>query len=324
MVPAWFRPVIALDSYGFLIEKLLLPWNLSADYGRTPGRIFADPVLMAWTLPLACTALGALTWLSRRKSPLRLGWSWFILLLPVSGVVPFAYQTISTVADHYHYLPMTVVSAGALLTLQRAEAWEQSRIPAGRRLPRAVIMACALIVCACLPLSSNRAKIWTSDRAFFSDMMEKNPESYSAAIGLSSTECGLGGNLAQALRLLDIALRQRPMDPVALANRASCLFQAGDYNGVAALRKFLLDPEYQKMSKLHDYAAASLLASMGSALANQGDLRKGLLLNCAAREKVPFETAYNKNIGILGNLLQARGERLSCPEHSDPAQILSN
>jgi tetratricopeptide (TPR) repeat protein len=319
-VPLWFRPVVALDAYGFLIQKLLIPLNLAADYGRIPARLFQHPSSMALTVPLSCIVLATLIFLTKRRNVLRASWAWFALLLPVSGLVPFAYQNISTVADHYSYLPMAVISAMAFAGLHYLNQRKIARFLS----PRNLALSCALLLGVCVHLSFRRAEVWTGNRTFFTDMFEKNPESYSAAIGLAGEECQNHGDFQAAMRWFALCLKQRPLDPVALGNKAFCLYQMGRYPEVLEMQKLFLNPEFLKKSKLHDFATASILASIGSAAAQLGNPEKGLLLTCIAQGKVPFETNYQKNIEILKSVLRSRGIDTNCPAQVDLGQLLSN
>lgn len=100
------RIMVALDALGFYVRKLLLPWNMGFDYGRSPAWLLRDPqAKVAWVIP---TALGALAVLLRKRLPIFGGILAVAVaaLLPVLGLVPFEFQNFSTVTDHYAYLAM--------------------------------------------------------------------------------------------------------------------------------------------------------------------------------------------------------------------------
>ena len=104
------RPLIAGDAVAFYFYKLIFPWKLSLDYGRTPTYALQQPVIyFLWSIP--CTLL-ILAWRFRKQRPhLFVALAIFLIaLLPMLGLVTFHFQYYSTVADHYLYLPMLGVA----------------------------------------------------------------------------------------------------------------------------------------------------------------------------------------------------------------------
>jgi len=103
--PLWARPLLALDALSHYLVKLLLPFRLGPDYGHSPsvamqkelwyamGVVPLGLAFLAWSLPnrrVWLTALGVFA----------------VALLPMSGLISFDFQRISTVADRYVYLAM--------------------------------------------------------------------------------------------------------------------------------------------------------------------------------------------------------------------------
>ena len=106
ITPLWARPFVAGDAIAFYLYKLILPFRFGPDYGRQPEWLLSQWWVYAiWMVPCA---LVLMAWLWRHKKP------WLIAsvgifvvgVLPVSGLVPFTFQYISTVADRYLYLSM--------------------------------------------------------------------------------------------------------------------------------------------------------------------------------------------------------------------------
>jgi hypothetical protein len=119
--PIWERLSVALDALAFYLGKLVLPINLTFDYGRTPQALLSDPQLhhpiyWTWIFPVA---LAILIW--RSKQPLLWIAGLIFLLggLPVLGLKPFGYQYYTTVADRYVYLSMLGVAIAAAWFLDR-------------------------------------------------------------------------------------------------------------------------------------------------------------------------------------------------------------
>jgi Flp pilus assembly protein TadD len=106
IVPLWQRPIVAFDAIAFYIGKILWPIGLCVDYGRVPWKIFdTGQAYWTWIAPVAIAGL-LLTW-GRNQRMLLAGAAVFVVgLLPVLGLVGFDFQGISTVADHYLYVPM--------------------------------------------------------------------------------------------------------------------------------------------------------------------------------------------------------------------------
>lgn len=105
VAPWWARPLVAGDALAFYLSKLVAPWGLCPDYGRSPRWVMAQGTFyVAWLVPAALVASlaclrGRRVWLT--AVGLSVAW-----LVPVLGFVPFEYQRISTVADRYLYLAM--------------------------------------------------------------------------------------------------------------------------------------------------------------------------------------------------------------------------
>jgi len=105
VAPPWTRPLVAGDALSFYLLKLIAPWHLGPDYGRSPAWTVEQWwFYFAWLLPAA--VLLGLGWLKDRRLWLTAAGMFFVGLLPVLGLVPFSFQRISTVADRYVYLAM--------------------------------------------------------------------------------------------------------------------------------------------------------------------------------------------------------------------------
>jgi tetratricopeptide (TPR) repeat protein len=121
----WKRPLIFGDALAFYLMKLVVPIRLSADYGRSPEYVLRQNwTYIAWLIPL--TLCGVLAW----KRVDRRYWAALAIalaaLLPVSGLIPFGFQDISTVADRYLHLPLFGVALG--ITWFLANHWRTATI----------------------------------------------------------------------------------------------------------------------------------------------------------------------------------------------------
>jgi len=120
-LPLWDRFLVAGDTLAFYLYKLVLPVNLSVDYGRSPQYVLGHPWgYLTWLLPFA---LGIIVWRQRKRRPWLAASAGLFLafLLPTLGFVPFIFQHYSTAADRYLYLALLGPSLAAahLLTQQR-------------------------------------------------------------------------------------------------------------------------------------------------------------------------------------------------------------
>ncbi len=111
----WRRPLVAGDALLFYAYKLLWPAQLAVDYGRNPHFLFeSKQALWSW-IPAAMTAIACWHWRARINPWLLAGLGGFVLsLLPVLGLKPFVFQTISTVSDRYCYLSIALLLLGLI------------------------------------------------------------------------------------------------------------------------------------------------------------------------------------------------------------------
>lgn len=100
----WQRVIVAGDALAFYGYKLLFPWTVVFDYGRSPQAVLAQGSTYLFSGLAYLT--GAAIWYKGGK-PGRLAVGiFFLALLPVLGFLPFHFQNVSTVADRYLYLAL--------------------------------------------------------------------------------------------------------------------------------------------------------------------------------------------------------------------------
>ena len=166
-VDIWKRPLVAADALLFYLRKLVWPWPLGPDYGRTPSVALESLVgKLAWLLLAALAA--AIYWLPGR----RVVWTALAIfaaaIAPVSGLLPFGFQGMSTVADRYAYVAML---APALVL-----AWALSR-----GAPRAAWVAVGAVIAGLSAFSFWQASLWHDDGTLFSYTLRRvNDESHVA------------------------------------------------------------------------------------------------------------------------------------------------
>ena len=265
----WARPLIAADAVAFYLGKIALPIHLGVDYGRTPAAIFAArAAYWTWIVPLAITALVLLT---RRK--LLIG-AWLIFLAAPAanlGLLPFDYQIVSTVADHYVYL--------GLLGVAIAVAWSVSQVPRGRPVAVAVVLVLA-------GLTFVQAGRWRDSYALWRQALAVNPNSGLAHVNLGSMYLN-GGNVAAALPLLTRAAEIDPIDPFAHLNLIRARIAAGDTAGAADSGEKLI-AAYRRRVDFDPNLVAAVLDRFAAAIAARGDVASAQRLqDQAARLRHP-------------------------------------
>jgi len=123
------RPLVAADALAFYLTKLVIPFRLTPDYGRTPAALMQSAwAFTSWLLPVGLIVLA--WWLGAGRR------FWGALavfvagVLPVLGLIPFGHQDISTVADRYVYLAMLgpTLMVGSWLTHHDEGRWRRGAV----------------------------------------------------------------------------------------------------------------------------------------------------------------------------------------------------
>ncbi len=170
------RFTVAMDALVFYVSKLLVPFSLALDYGRSPhyvlGHIAGWQIAVSLLASLAGLAVTAEALFRAHPRSLwyalvACGWSVFALsLAPVLGLVPFEFQDISTVADHYMYIPVfgaAVMASGVLVRFQATTK---------------ILGTAAVLLLLLAGKSFSQATQWRSNEALFSHTLKVNPQSY--------------------------------------------------------------------------------------------------------------------------------------------------
>lgn len=296
------RPLIAIDSLGFYLEKLIFPWPLATDYGRTPSFVLShQSYLFTLTLTLVCA------FVLRRQSWARDLGVGVIFLLPALGLLPFAFQFTSTVADHYMY--PALLGPACLL----AVVWRDLTLFKIR--PLLLILPLAWTV-----MATARAGIWANDGLFYSDMLLKNPASFQAHLGLGDLD-KRSGNYGPALEHYQSALRLAPTSGLAQVEIAKTLILSSQNR--AAIE--FLTPLLQNQSQIHLTAEntpyyAQLYYYLGMGEVNSALWAKANQHLCRSFQLDP------ENVSLHNSLIAARencikrlaAESCECPSEPNP------
>jgi protein O-mannosyl-transferase len=225
LVPVWARPLVAGDALAFYFGKILFPFGLCADYGRSPNSVFdAGCLNWTWIFPLGLTALLA-SFKNLRRYLIPLG-VFVIGVLPTLGFIPFNFQVVSTVADHYLYLAMLGVALAVALLLCRIS--DRS----------AVIVSLVLVPCLAL-LSLLQLPEWRDGNFFFPATLSCNPTSWKSRHNYACT-LDAQGKSEEALREFTEAVRLRPSNAEAYNDMALTLMKLGrNQEAIAAFQHSL-------------------------------------------------------------------------------------
>jgi tetratricopeptide (TPR) repeat protein len=188
-----------------------------------------------------------------------------VALLPLLGLVPFDFQSYSTVADHYLYLAML----GPALLL----AWAISR----RENSLALLAVAAVVLLALGVRTFNQTPHWKNSAALNRRALEVNPQSFAAYYGLAGVAME-AKDYGQTIELCRLAIQLNPTYARAYLTRADAFSLAG--NTAAAIA------DYRKtIELLPDNAAA--LNNLGSLLAERGKVIEGIELTVRAVKADP-------------------------------------
>jgi Tfp pilus assembly protein PilF len=285
VTPFATRPLVALDALAFYLDKLLVPFDLVPDYGRTPQRVLAIArVPVAWIVAVLAIAgvvlVTARVAKSQRKLPVAACALFVAGLAPVLGLVPFAYQDISTVADRYAYL--------ALLGPALFTAWIAARGATWRVAMFALALAAGLE-------SRRQTAIWSDTETLFERTLQVNPQSAVAESDIALS-LSMRGENTRAIEHYERAIAIDPRQSIAHNNLGMLLFQRGDVDGSIAHFRAAIEAR-------PSYARAH--ANLGVALQKRGDLAAA---EAEEREALRLQPENVEAHTSLGNLLLGRGD----------------
>ena len=158
------RLLVVGDALAFYLGKLVWPAWLGPDYGRSPAYVVEQAWRwLLWLVPIG--VLAVLAALPGRRQWLAAAAVFVAALSPMLGLIPFAGQNASTVADRYVYLAML----GPALALA---AWLAARSGWQYLAPVAVVLTVLAM------LGFRQLAAWHDDDAWTARTLEVNPRSW--------------------------------------------------------------------------------------------------------------------------------------------------
>ena len=252
----------AMVSYCGYLGKLFWPADLAVLYPH-PGQSPLGQVALAGGLLLGISALFLA--LFRRHPYLLMGWLWFCgTLVPMSGAVAIGIQS---TADRWTYVPslgvliLLIWGAGELVQGKseirnpKAEGNPKSEIRNTKGGPADLISGFGLrISCVaggvamvlCLAMTRQQLGYWQDSEALFRHTVAVTKGNYGAYNNLGSA-LSKKGQVEEAIRQFQEALRIKPDYPQALINLGAALGQKGEMDqAIQYLREAIrLNPSYR-------------------------------------------------------------------------------
>ncbi len=173
-VPPMLRPLLAARALWFYLGKLLVPVGLCPIY---PRWTVSGTTPLAWLPLLGCVSAlaAAIRWRAHLGGLVLWGLGHFVVtLLPVIGLVSFAYHDHSFVADRFVYLACIGVFAAMAAAMERVLA----ALRASRAVRLSVGGAALAAVLALAAFTSRQIPVWHDSYRFWSTAVAANPESF--------------------------------------------------------------------------------------------------------------------------------------------------
>lgn len=286
VTPLWARPLVAGDALSFYFYKLLVPFRLGIDYGRSPDYLLQH----SWALitGLVPWALGGVLWLFRDRAQWLLASAavFVVGLLPALGLIPFGFQNYSTVADRYLYLPMLGPGMVVAWLVSHRPLWINKRL---------VVGICVLVSSLLGIRSSFQIQHWHSNTNLFQHALQVNPNSSASHNNYGSALSELG-KIAEAIAHYREAARIRPNNAEAHNNLGIALVSKGNLGD--AIRHFM-----KAIGIKPDFANAHY--NLGIALSKKGKLADAIAHYEQGLQIQPDDLEAHNN---LGNALLEEGK----------------
>lgn len=311
------RTLIAGRVLAFYAGKLLWPASLSFAY---PSWKIDAAAAWQWLFPAGVAGLLGLLWLARRRigvGPLVAVLFFCINLSPALGYIDILWHRYYFVADHVQYLAslgLTALVAALAVRLVRPEAAvarDGAALLAGphddgaRPGPDVIAVASARIAAGALlallgMLTFAQATTYHSKQMLWSDVLEKQPDSWVAMINLG-TELAQAGEIGRAREHFERALQINPAAYEAHYNLGTILEREDRHE--EAMRHF----ETAVSLKPHFPAALNAIAK---ALAARGELGEAETKFRLALDYNPHLSDAHYNLGLLLARTRRRSEAL--------------
>lgn len=212
-----FRPLVALDTLGFYLQKLVWPVDLTFDYSRPPRAVIESRAYLLTSIaPLLIFLLVVV--LARRglRQPACLAAVALLGVLPVLGLISFDMQQYSTPADHYLY--PSLIALGWLVALLTS------------RSKPVLTLAASLLLIVWAVQSSRQTDVWQSSITLYEHRLSINDESWPAHQGLAAhfvENAKTPNDLERALHHAERATEINPRFALGFISKSNALRRLG-------------------------------------------------------------------------------------------------
>jgi tetratricopeptide (TPR) repeat protein len=264
--PAMFNMAKAMVVY---FKLLIVPIGQCADYLGFPiKRVVDSGVILSFLLVGVVLGVGVVSYRYSRLVAFSVLW-FFIAMLPVAHIIPIRIS----LAERFLYIPS--IGFTLLFGVVAAKAFEPGR----RRTILKLFAACFITVIALYMYGTvARNRVWRDGFTLWSDVILKYPsERAHVNYGLAYEKAG---NVDEAVRQYELALRINPAYSVAVNNLANNYFRLDRIDEATSLylRALYIDP-----------GNAVIHSRLGTAYWKNGFIRKAIM---------EFETALRIDPGL--------------------------
>ena len=254
------RFIVFCDTITFYLYKFFLPFSPSLDYGRSieyiiQGKWHLIPVLFIVILVVS------LSFLKNRRIWLTVLGLFILGMAPVSGLLPFNHQKISTLADCYLYFSIFGMSVAVSFFIYR---FYHSKI---------LYAILGFIIIILVPVSTFYTYQWQNTKTLMAFTLKQNPKSLIAHNNIGVV-CMKKENLSEAIAHFQKVLNIDSNNKLALYNMALAYALKNDKQAALLQQKKLLEMESPYGDKL-----IRVLPVINRALKNDGSTTQGQLPN---------------------------------------------
>ena len=294
--PLWTRPIVAFDAIAFYFYKLFFPLWLYPDYGRTPEMVLQ----FTWYYYIAVSFSVIVFFILLRKHKIFFAASSIFVacLLPVSGLIPFLFQNISTVADRYLYFSML----GPAIAISYSVVSFRSKF---------FVIFCIFILSLFSIKTSFQIWVWKDEITLFKHTLNYNLRSYISHNNIGVTLLNKGKSTEAVTHFMS-ALKIKPSSASANNNLGNALVSLGKNDDAIKIYEEALriNPGFLKAHN-----------NLGVALAKRGEMKKSIKHFSKALLIDSENTEAHVN---LGNALKKMGNLDMAIKHYEAALKINN
>lgn len=234
------KVIVSVDTLIFYLKKVIFPLSLVPDYGHRPELVLKSLISLEFFLAITLIFIFIYYFIFKKKSQkAALSLLFFIVpLLPVSGLISFAFQRYSTVADRYVYFSMIGIGLMTAFAYKHLESIKKP--PTFKVISIVPILLLGLVW---IGLDYQQAQYWKTNESLFQYTLKINPLSFMAENNLGQLEFERSQFL-KAKERFETALKLSDTYTPAQVNYGATLFSLGQKEeSIKAFQKALkLDP----------------------------------------------------------------------------------